>query len=172
MLGIRACGNPACRNWHQARLYWCQRCNREFCSACSEWDDSKPVVTERGNRNPRNILCPFCRSSFRVRVGEITGEQEETVRILIAAKEGDCHAQLQLGGMYAEGRGSIPPDEEAAAAWYRKAAEQNDAEAQYRLGRMLAEGLVASRDWYEDESWLERAAAQGHPEARKLLGKS
>ena len=70
-------------------------------------------------------------------------------------------------------------------------AEEGDAKAQYELGRLRFEGragehhysycgkdgkdVVASyapafeRDYFAAEEWLQKAADQGHPEARQLL---
>ena len=41
------------------------------------------------------------------------------------AKQGDPEAQVQLGGMYQDGRG-VPRDYVEAARWFHKAAEQGD----------------------------------------------
>ena len=60
-------------------------------------------------------------------------------------------------------------DEAEGAAWMRKAAEQADARAQYLLASLLANGIGVEKDLVQARFWLELAAAQGNPEARKLL---
>ena len=66
-----------------------------------------------------------------------------------AAEQGLARAQLNLGFMYANGRG-VPEDDREAVKWYRAAAEQGHASAQgalgdlYYLGRGVPEDYVKS----------------------------
>lgn len=47
-----------------------------------------------------------------------------------------------------------------------KLAEEGNAEAQYRLGMCLGKGQGVSQDANEAGKWIEKAAAQGHAEAK------
>jgi TPR repeat protein len=49
------------------------------------------------------------------------------------SKQGNADAQNNLGTMYANGKGVLKDDKQAAS-WYQKAAEQENAGAQYNLG--------------------------------------
>ncbi|MCB1821871.1 MAG: sel1 repeat family protein, partial [Candidatus Competibacteraceae bacterium] len=67
-------------------------------------------------------------------------------------------AQLNLGLMYADGRGGLPKNESQAAAWYRKAAEQNVPLAQLLLGVLYAMGRGVPQDDQQAFAWFEKAA--------------
>ena len=51
-------------------------------------------------------------------------------------------AQVNLGALYASGKG-VPQDYEQAAHWYHKAAEQGVGPAQYRLGLLFLAARVS-----------------------------
>ena len=59
-------------------------------------------------------------------------------------------------------------DRPAAQRWFRAAAERGHGHAQMMLGRYLARGLAGERDPAEARIWLERAVAQGLPEAKPI----
>jgi TPR repeat protein len=87
-----------------------------------------------------------------------------------AAAEGDPVAALNLGRLYADGMG-VARDETEAASWYAKAADQGSASAQYALALMLLERRTADpQNATLAAGRLQQAAAQGHPEAQRLLG--
>lgn len=95
-----------------------------------------------------------------------------------AAEKGSTPAALAVGAMYDPALHSaktspLPsPNASMAASWYRKAAEAGDAEAQFRLGRVLMSGATDDPQGAEKAvSWLEKAAAQGHEQARAALPK-
>ncbi len=86
-----------------------------------------------------------------------------------AALQGHVGAQLQLGNFYREG---VPPHEETAVEWYRKAAVEGDVVGLWRLVAMFASGCGdrIPRDNDEAVGWLRKAADRGHVEARFTLG--
>lgn len=86
-----------------------------------------------------------------------------------AAADGDPLGQALLGELLLFGRAGMAKNEAEGAAWMRKAAEQADARAQYMLASLLANGLGVDKDPVQARFWLELAAAQGNPEARKVL---
>ena len=65
-----------------------------------------------------------------------------------AAEQGNSSAQVNLGAMYAEGRG-VAQDFQEALAWYREAAQQGEAVACFNLGVMYIEGQGVARDLQE-----------------------
>ena len=73
-----------------------------------------------------------------------------------------------LGALHAGGY-SIPTDRKIAQRWFRAAAELGHGHAQMMLGRYLSGGLTGEPDREEARLWLERAVAQGVPEAEHDL---
>jgi TPR repeat protein len=93
-----------------------------------------------------------------------------------AARKGEPKAAMAIGRMYDPdgfdpGRSPFAtPDADQAASFYEQAAEAGDAEAQYRLGRLLLSGRTAGEaDAERGAVWLQRAAGQGHAQARSTL---
>jgi uncharacterized protein len=85
------------------------------------------------------------------------------------AEKGDADAQVNLGVMYANGRG-VPQDYAAAVSWYRKEAAQGDAQGQTELGLMYHLGRGVPQDYAAAVSWYGKAAEQGVASAQFLLG--
>ncbi len=77
----------------------------------------------------------------------------------LAADQGDTEAQVNLGFMYAVGRG-VPQDDAEAVRWYRLAADQGFTAAQVNLGMMYAQGRGVSQDRVAAHMWLSLAIAQ------------
>lgn len=100
---------------------------------------------------------------------EVRNEEEGRRWVRKAAADGDPLGQSLLGEFLLSGRAGVAKDEAEAAAWYRKAAEQGDAKAQYMLASLLANGTGVEKDLVHSRFWLELAAAQGHPDARRIL---
>ncbi len=75
------------------------------------------------------------------------------------AQKGDPDAQTNVGEINEKGMG-VPPDYEAAAIWYRKAADQDFSRAQINLGHLYEKGLgvqksnVTALNWYRKASGL------------------
>jgi TPR repeat protein len=89
-----------------------------------------------------------------------------------AARQGLAEAQYHLGNMYAYGLAGLPADVDGArlaAQWYFEAARQGHAEAQYGLGILFLTGSGVEQNAAEAQRWIERAAAQGHPDAAAYL---
>jgi TPR repeat protein len=61
--------------------------------------------------------------------------------------------------------GLMPVDRATALRWFRAAAKLGHGYAQLMLGRYLAGGVAGERNRAEARLWLERALAQGMPEA-------
>ncbi|MBE7424386.1 MAG: sel1 repeat family protein [Zoogloeaceae bacterium] len=101
--------------------------------------------------------------------GEVRDEAEGRRWARKAAADGDPAGQALLGELLLFGRAGMEKNETEGAAWMRKAAEQADARAQYMLASLLANGLGVGKDPIQARFWLELAAAQGNPEARKIL---
>jgi hypothetical protein len=72
------------------------------------------------------------------------------------------------GALLAGGHG-LPPNREAAAIWFRRAAEAGHPEAQLMLGRFLLRGFVPARVPDEARRWLARAAEAGVADALREL---
>ena len=54
-------------------------------------------------------------------------------------------------------------------SWYREAALQNNAAGQYNYGRMYAAGTGVPQSDAEAAQWFEKAAKQGHAQAKARL---
>jgi TPR repeat protein len=95
-----------------------------------------------------------------------------------AAGKGNAAAALALGEMYDPATYSpetspLPaPNPTQAAEWYKQAAEAGIAEAQYRYGVLLMSGKTEEPNGPEKGvAWLQKAADQGHQNAKEALPK-
>lgn len=89
-----------------------------------------------------------------------------------AAEQGNVAAQVELGGFFdpLTPRNGFTPDGSQAADWYERAALAGSAEAQRRLGLLFARGGAGvTVDPAKARTWLQQAAAQNDPDARKAL---
>jgi len=82
------------------------------------------------------------------------------------AEQGDKHAQIWLGVMYANGKGVIQ-DYKEAVKWYGLAAAQGNATAQFLLGGMYDYGEGVIQDNVYAHMWLNIAASSGVASAGK-----
>jgi len=81
-----------------------------------------------------------------------------------AAKQGHGQAQANLGLILFQ-NGS----RQAAMPWIGKAADAGDPRAQYVLGTALFNGDIVAKDWPRAYALMQRAAAQGLPQAATNL---
>lgn len=95
----------------------------------------------------------------------------------LAAKQGDRSACFNLGMIYRFGL--VPVDDASVAELYQEAAQRGEASAQYKLGLArsfldvsfeLDAGAHPSQAQGGALGWLQKAAAQGQPDAQLLLG--
>ncbi len=127
-------------------------------------------LAERGNTTAMNNLANMYDQGQGVEQDLATAAQWLTR----AAEAGDSIAQLNLGLAYEKGRG-VAHDNRIAADWFRRAAEQGEQTAQFNLGVMLAtnygQGAETASDAQREQArgWLQKSAAQGHPEAPVML---
>lgn len=85
-----------------------------------------------------------------------------------AAEAGDPKALFEIGGRYAEGRGTKANLAEAAK-WYERAADAGFAPAQYRIGNFYEKGTGVARDVAKAKTWYQMAAEQGNASAMHNL---
>ncbi|HMM54170.1 MAG TPA: tetratricopeptide repeat protein [Candidatus Desulfobacillus sp.] len=107
-----------------------------------------------------------------LQVAEIRDEAASRRWLAEAAQGGDPFGQALLGELLLSGRAGWEKNEAAGLAWTRKAAAQGDANSSLILSRLLANGIGGAKDPAQARFWLELAAAQGQPEARKLVEQS
>lgn len=87
-----------------------------------------------------------------------------------AALQGYAPSEFELGMCYRLGNG-VPPDLGRGHVLIRSAAEKGYAEAQFSFGALLLEGEGPLRaDPNASAHWVRQAAAQGHAEARRIVG--
>lgn len=84
------------------------------------------------------------------------------------AAAGDPVGQLNLGNLYAQGRG-VERDFTQAAHYYRQAADQGVAQAQYNLGVLYQLGRGVDKDPRQTLFWFFKAAEGGHVTAQHGL---
>lgn len=90
---------------------------------------------------------------------------DDDVAVLLQADAGDAEAQADIGALlYVHAGGG----REAALYWLRAAAEQGSAEAMQWLGTAHAAGGT-ERDEQLAVMWIAKAAALGHPIAKRQL---
>jgi len=87
---------------------------------------------------------------------------------MAAAKQGEAHAQYNLGVMYDNGNG-VPENDAEAVKWYRKAADQGDADAQFNLGVMYDNGIGVPENSIRAYVWWSMAKTQGNTKASHNL---
>jgi len=83
-----------------------------------------------------------------------------------AAKQGDVHAQLDLGLMLS-GKTGAEIGNMKAARWFTRAAEQGNEQAQYNIGLMYKTGQGVEQNFVRAYMWLSLSAAQGNLNAAK-----
>ena len=81
-------------------------------------------------------------------------------QITSKAKNGDPHAQFELGMIYRTGK-ITDQNFSLSVHWIRQAAAQNLAKAQNALGKAYADGLGVEVNLESAHQWLENAARQG-----------
>ena len=104
------------------------------------------------------------------------GRRSEAATVYrVLAEQGNPEAQRELARMYAEGRGVVR-DEAEAARWYRRmvegyraAAERGDASAQNNLAVAYARGDGVLQNEAEAVRWYRKAAATGNINALNSL---
>lgn len=84
------------------------------------------------------------------------------------ARENDIASIRVVASYYERGAYGFPQSNRQAANWYQKGAELGDVECQYRIGLAYFEHRGRSPDADEAGRWLRRAAAQGHPGAKRI----
>ena len=85
------------------------------------------------------------------------------------AEQGDPLAEVDLAGLYSDGRG-VSKDAAAAGNWYRKAADQDFAPGEYFLAKSVDHKDPFPRAGTESSRLLHRAAEQGFVPAEFELG--
>jgi TPR repeat protein len=117
----------------------------------------------------------FAEGAFLFRVPNPTmraPDEDESVRLYRAnAAKGDAFAQLNLGSLYALGRGGLPKDDREAVRLYTLAANQGNAFAQNNLGNFYVRGSGGlPKDDREAVRLYTLAADQGFAIAQNNLG--
>jgi len=90
-------------------------------------------------------------------------------KLTTAAKQGNSHAQFNLGVMYFHGDG-VSRDQDKGVYWFKKAAEQGYAIAQHNLGYMYFSGEGVPKNHKKALYWRTQAAEQGYANAQNSLG--
>ena len=78
--------------------------------------------------------------------------------------QGHILAAQAIGDIYLWGKG-VAKDYERAMAAYKVAAEAGDAFSQGLVGMMYYNGQGVAVDYQQARAWIEKAAAQDHPDA-------
>ena len=107
----------------------------------------------------------FARAERLMREGDVATAMPLMRRL--ADQEGYAPAQARLGDLLDKSE-----DNEAAVAYYRKAADQGDADGAYGLALMYASGEGVARDAAESLRWMRVAAEKAHPQAINLLAQA
>ncbi len=114
---------------------------------------------------------PLLAERYEQGLGVKRNDKEAAVWYRKAADNGERAAQYNLGEMFMRGRG-VDKSEEEAAQWFSKAAQLDHPGAEYQLGMMYIRGRGGiPKDEGVGLQWLEKAAAQGHEDAKKEVAK-
>lgn len=92
-----------------------------------------------------------------------------------SADQGNLDAMYQLGNAFTfgmEAAKTVPDPDREAAWWYFQAASAGHREAQYGLALLFlaGKGVIESRT--EATRWMQRAAEQGHADARQFVAEA
>ncbi|EIJ42674.1 TPR repeat-containing protein [Beggiatoa alba B18LD] len=87
-----------------------------------------------------------------------------------AIHRGENAALIDLAQLYETGKGTTV-DLKKAAALYEEAAQRGLKEAQYKIGILYADGIGVSQNPTHALYWLNKAEANGHPDAANIRGK-
>lgn len=95
-------------------------------------------------------------------------KREHELRLL-AANQGDSHAQYKMGCLYETGTG-VKKDFEHAFKWHLLAAINGSVLAQSRVGYLYYMGIGVNQNYIEAEKWWLSAAHSGNIDAQSNLG--
>ena len=152
-------------------------------AVADELDDGIAAYRRKDYAAALRLLAPLAESGSaqaQLRLGQMfwygQGVKEDNTAAFRwfsrSAAQGNAEAQVHLANLYISGLG-VPPDEQhpdlAAAQWYFAAARQGHPEAQYGLGLLFLVGKGVQRDDAEALKWMQRAAAQGHADAKAFV---
>ena len=130
------------------------------------WRKAADGVLAKGDKDARG-RATLALSDVLGLIRDSTGVpfSDDDVAVLLQADAGDAEAQADIGALlYVHAGGG----REAALYWLRAAAEQGSAEAMQWLGTAHAAGGT-ERDEQLAVMWIAKAAALGHPIAKRQL---
>jgi TPR repeat protein len=113
----------------------------------AEEEKKRKEVEEESKRKEVNEKERPRKIAEEVRIRKVT-ENDEPLRIRMAAEQGNASAQCELGDCYSIGKG-VAKDEVEAVKWYLKAAEQGSIRAHSILGYCYANGKGVAKDEVE-----------------------
>lgn len=105
------------------------------------------------------------RLSLRHLAGVHQNRREADYWLQQAAENGDLDAQYWLGQHYYHGSSGSPKDPKTAHQWLDKAAAAGGRDTRYQVGMTY----FSSGEYTTARYWLQRAAAQGNPQAPSVL---
>ncbi|WP_027014425.1 tetratricopeptide repeat protein [Comamonas composti] len=109
------------------------------------------------------------RSIATFRGAPVDTESERRLQALSQIAEQNPKAAYDLGLRLLRGDG-VTRDSHQAIEWLRKAGDGGQVDAQFALGQLYLLGFEEmGPDPSEAAAWLDRAAAKGHKEAKRLL---
>jgi len=105
-------------------------------------------------------------------VGEGVTQNADMARQLTerAARAGNRIAMHDLALYYAEGRGGVETDLEAAAQWFEKAATRGVVDSQFNLGVLFEMGKGVPQNPVDSYVWYGIASQQGDQFAKQRIG--
>ncbi|MEE9338214.1 MAG: tetratricopeptide repeat protein [Methylococcaceae bacterium] len=115
-------------------------------------------LTKQDLKNIQNNFAGLSKNALNVTVS----------RFQNAAAQGDKHAQVFLGYMYARGMG-VSKDMSQAMFWFKKSANNGNVRAQTILGSLYSNGKHIPKDINQARYWYTKAANQGNKKAKKYL---
>ena len=130
------------------------------------WRKAADGVLAKGDKDARG-RATLALSDVLGLIRDSTGVpfSDDDVAVLLQADAGDAEAQADIGALLCVHAGG---GREAALYWLRAAAEQGSAEAMQWLGTAHAAGGT-ERDEQLAVMWIAKAAALGHPIAKRQL---
>jgi TPR repeat protein len=105
-----------------------------------------------GNRNTVEVIESYKEQSIQESQRDYSTAAKN---YLTEAEKGNSKAMLELGVLYAYGRG-VPRNYPEALRWYRLAADKGESRAMHNIGHMYQNGLGVQQNYTEAMKWYSR----------------
>ena len=154
-------------DYELAKSWYLKSANQGYATAQSNLSNLYMIGTNLGK-----ITFDRTKMATIKELPEVEGvDFKEAVRWLrAAANQGYTDAQINLGGLYLEGKG-VERDVEQGISLIRKAVDQDEPFAQFNMGWLFFEDVVIEQDYKKALMWFNKSAENGWGGGQLWVGK-